>query len=85
MPPYGSTGTANMDGQLRKLLNLLNGLPRIYVQRSLSVDRPKLAEFEKSIIQHLQRTDNVHPTEATLKLQFLLMQIWNVTYAVHMD
>lgn len=85
MPPFASNGLANIDGSLRKLLNLLNGLPRIYVQRSLSVDRPKLAEFEKSIIQHLRRTDKLHPTEATLKLHFLLMQIWNVIHAVHMD
>lgn len=83
MPPFQTNGRVNLDRSLCQLLNLLQGLPKVYVKRSLSVDRPKLAKFETSIIQYLQRTDNSHPTEATLKLQFLLMQIWNTYYAVH--
>lgn len=83
MPPYQSNGLSNIDKSLRQLLNLLQGLPKIYVQRSLSVDRPKMVKFERTIIEHLQRSDSVHPTEATLKLQFLLMQIWNNQHAAN--
>lgn len=49
----------------------------------IGVDRDKLKEYEKCIIEHLQRTDHLHPTEATLKLQFLLMQIWSNQYSVN--
>lgn len=82
-PPFKKCGNVDMDVSLIPLLNLLEGLPQIFAKRVLSVDRTKLEEYEKSIIEHLQRTDALHPTEVTLKLQYLLTQIWDNLHAVY--
>lgn len=71
-----------MDAALFRLLRLLDGLPQKFVKRVMGVDRTKLDAYEKAIVEHLQRMDNLHPTEATLKLQFFLAQIWNIQYAI---
>lgn len=72
-----------MNASLIPLLNLLEGLPQKFVKRVLNVNRTKLEEYEKSIVEHLQRTNGLHPTEVTLKLQFLLTQIWGNLHAVY--
>lgn len=74
-----------MDGSLIPLLNLFEGLPQKFVKRVLRVDRTKLDKYEKSIVDYLQRTDNQHPTEVALKLQYLLTQIWANLHAVYLQ
>lgn len=81
-PPFKKLGNDKLDKSLIKLLDLLEGLPQKYEKRVIGVDRAQLDKYEKAIVEHLQRMDDVHPTEATLKLQFLLLQIWGNLYAV---
>lgn len=83
VPPFKSSGLDNISAALRQLLHLVEGQPFSSMMRTVQVDRAELKEYENSIIEHLQRMDQLHPTEATLKLQFLLMQIWNNLYSIN--
>lgn len=83
LPPFKATGLDGISKSLLDLLNLLQGKPFPMETRVIGADRDKLKEYEKCIIEHLQRTDHLHPTEATLKLQFLLMQIWSNQYSMN--
>lgn len=81
-PPFENSGDAHIEDSLLELLQLLKGLPQNFVKRVMRLDHAKLAEYEESIVKHLQRTDGLHPTEVTIKLQFFLMQIWHNQYAI---
>lgn len=84
MPPFKSSGLVTTDGSLHELMHL-RGPPDGCVGKCLPVDRNKLENYERSIVKYLQCMDHLHPTEVALKLQFLLMQIWNNQYAVAAD
>lgn len=83
LPPFKSTGLPKIGKTLRQLLNLYQGIQHKYEERRMIVDRQQLEKFEKMVIEYLERTDRLHPTEVTLKLQCLLMQIWNNQYVIN--
>lgn len=62
------------------LLRTFNGAPNsVYLCDDIAV----LKTMEKFAIRFLQNFERHHPMEKTLKMKFLLTQIWNYLYSKH--
>lgn len=84
-PPYEWPDLNGLDKRILPLIMPMHRLPGQTISRSVKFDRSKLAEYEKLIIEYLHGMDRQHPNNATLRLQLLLMQIWNKQLMVCMD
>lgn len=75
-PAFNSTGNQTLDVSSCRLLALMDGVPEQNFTKLMPVTREELRLFEKAAVNFLQKNDHLHPTMETMKIQFVLTQIW---------
>lgn len=66
----------SLDALSSRLLALLDGIPEKDVTKLMPIPQTDLPMFEGAVVTFLRRNNHLHPSMETLKIQFLLTQIW---------
>lgn len=77
-PPFTTIGNVNLNVPICRLLSAYIEMPGKNVSEFfLKANKNILLNFEKSAVKFLEDNEHLDPTNETLKIQFMLMLIWN--------